>query len=249
MSMAHERVFECTEVGIFAPEMRPRRASRARRRRLRDRQHQIAGRDRRGRYDNVDKRAGARPAAGIPQGRADGLLRPLSERRRLRRPARRTREAQAQRCRARLRARNVGGARLRLSLRFPRPAAHGDRAGAPRARLRPRSDRNVAVGRLSHHQQRRHRCNHRQSFEAARAERDALDRGAVRKGDDDLAARVRRRDHGDHAEPAGHARSDGVSARRPGDPHLRDAVDRSHRRFLRRCSNRARKATRRSTTR
>jgi GTP-binding protein LepA len=30
----------------------------------------------------------------------------------------------------------VGGARLRLPLRLPRPAAHGDRAGAARARIR-----------------------------------------------------------------------------------------------------------------
>ena len=52
--------------------------------------------------------------------------------------ARRAREAPAQRRVAALRARDVHGARLRLPLRLPRPAAHGDRAGAARARVRPR---------------------------------------------------------------------------------------------------------------
>jgi GTP-binding protein LepA len=36
-----------------------------------------------------------------------------------------------------LRARVVRCARVRVPLRLPRPAAHGDRQGAPRARVRP----------------------------------------------------------------------------------------------------------------
>ena len=47
-------------------------------------------------------------------------------------------EAQAQRLGAALRARSVDRARLRLPLRFPRPAAHGHRAGAAGARVRAR---------------------------------------------------------------------------------------------------------------
>ena len=50
--------------------------------------------------------------------------------------------------RALLRARDVAGARLRLPLRLPRPAAHGDRARAARARVRPRPARDRAERRL-----------------------------------------------------------------------------------------------------
>jgi hypothetical protein len=59
-------------------------------------------------------------------------------------PARRAGEAQAQRRLAALRARGEPGARLRLPLRLPRPAAHGDRAGAPGARVRPGPDHDRA---------------------------------------------------------------------------------------------------------
>ena len=95
------------------------------------------------------RRASARPSpprrdpaealAGLPRPEADGVLRPLpGRRRRVRRPARGAREAAAQRLVVHLRARDVGRARLRVPLRLPRPAAHGDRARAPRARVRPR---------------------------------------------------------------------------------------------------------------
>ena len=47
-----------------------------------------------------------------------------------------------------LRARDVGGARLRLPLRLPRPAAHGDRPRAARARVRPQPHRHRPVGGL-----------------------------------------------------------------------------------------------------
>jgi hypothetical protein len=58
--------------------------------------------------------------------------------------ARRAGKAQAQRRLAALRARGVAGAGLRLSLRLPGPAAHGDRAGAPGARVRPGPDHHRA---------------------------------------------------------------------------------------------------------
>ena len=51
------------------------------RRGLRDREHQVARRDRRRRHDHVRERSRARRAAGLSQGRADGLLRPLPQRR------------------------------------------------------------------------------------------------------------------------------------------------------------------------
>ena len=57
-----------------------------------------------------------------------------------------------------LRAGDVHRARLRLPLRLPRPAAHGDRAGAAGARVRPRPHHHGAdrgVPRLPH---RRRRC-------------------------------------------------------------------------------------------
>ncbi len=60
-----------------------------------------------------------------------------------RRVARGAREAAVQRQLALLRARDVDGSRLRVPLRLPRPAAHGDRPGTPRARVRhgPGDDR------------------------------------------------------------------------------------------------------------
>ena len=76
-------------------------------------------------------------------------------------------------------------------------------------------------------------ADHRQSGEAAGPRQDRTDGRAVRQGDGDHAARVRRRDHGAHAEPARHAQEHGVSHRRARDPHLRDAAHRSHHRLLR----------------
>lgn len=55
-------------------------------------------------------------------------------------------EAQAERRRADVRARSVAGVGLWLSLRLPRPAAHGDRAGAPGARVRHGHHHHRAVG-------------------------------------------------------------------------------------------------------
>ena len=59
------------------------------------------------------------------------------------------------------------------------------------------------------------------------------DGGAVRQSDGDHAAGIRRRDHGAHAEPARDAFEHGISGRRPRNPELRDAADRSHRGLLR----------------
>ena len=61
---------------------------------------------------------------------------------------RRTRAAEAERRRALLRAGDVERARLRVPLRLPRPAAHGDRPRAARARVRPRPARDRAERRV-----------------------------------------------------------------------------------------------------
>ena len=68
-------------------------------------------------------------------------------------------EAEAQRRVDHLRAGVVGGARLRVPLRLPRPAAHGDRQGAPRARVRPRPHRHRAERRVPGAPHRRRRSS------------------------------------------------------------------------------------------
>ena len=87
------------------------------------------------------------PLRGLPRPQADGVLRALPDRRRrVRRPARVAREAAAQRRQLHLRARDLRRARLRVPLRVPRPAPHGDRPRAARARVRPQPHRHRAVG-------------------------------------------------------------------------------------------------------
>ena len=121
----------------------------------------------------TSKRApGRRGAAGLPRGAADGLLRPVSDRDRpLRGPPRRARAPGAQRRRALLRAGDVAGAGLRLSLRLPRPPAHGHRPRAARARVRPRAA-------LDHPQrQLRGHAHQRRGGRGPLARRDARSRG------------------------------------------------------------------------
>ncbi len=92
------------------------------------------------------------------------------------------REAQAQRRVDHLHAGDVRRPRLRLPLRVPRPAAHGDRQGAPRARVRPRPDRHRAERRVPGAPHRRRPRPRRQPGRPARAAAHRLRRGALLQG-------------------------------------------------------------------
>ena len=89
---------------------------------------------------------------------------------------------------------HVGGildrARLRLPLRILGPAAHGDRAGTPHARVRPRSDRHRAVGALPRAPDRRHAHGSAQSVGFSGPGAHRLYRGAVDQGVNHRARRV-----------------------------------------------------------
>ena len=123
---------------------------------------------------------GGRAAARLPGGQARRLLRPLPDRHRpLRGPARRARAAVAERRRALLGARDLGGAGLRLSLRLPRPAAHGHRARAPGARVRPRAARDDAERPLRGHASLRRAHRGPQPDRHARSRLDRGDRRAL----------------------------------------------------------------------
>ena len=69
---------------------------------------------------------------------------------------------------AALRARGQPGAGFRLPLWLPRPAAHGDRAGAPGARVRPGPDHHRAQRRLRGRAERRRTVRGREPVEDAR---------------------------------------------------------------------------------
>ena len=129
----------------------------------------------------TDSRPARRAARGLPRPEADGVLRSVSRRRRrVRRPARGAGAAAAQRLVVHLRARDVGRARLRLPLRLPRPAAHGDHPRAARARVRPLARRDRAQRRVPRAAHRRERRGRRQPVVDAAAGAHRGDRGAVR---------------------------------------------------------------------
>ncbi len=90
-----------------------------------------------------------RSRSRLPAGQEPRLRRHLSGLGRgLPAPARRAREAAPQRRELHVRARELGRPRVRVPLRLPRPAPHGDRPGAPGTRVQPRPHRLGAVGRV-----------------------------------------------------------------------------------------------------
>ena len=96
-----------------------------------------------------------------------------------------------------LRAGELRGARVRLSLRLPGPPPHGDRPGAPRARVRPRPHRLGAVRRVPRQPDARPRRGHRrQPGPAARPRRHRDHRGAVGQAQRRHAEPVHRLAHG-----------------------------------------------------
>ena len=87
------------------------------------------------------------PAARLQGGEEPRLRRDLpTQRGRLPAPARSDRAAAPERRELHLPARELGCAGLRLSLRLPGPAPHGDRPGTPRARVLARPDRLGPIG-------------------------------------------------------------------------------------------------------
>ena len=139
--MSTGAVHELLEIGVISPEMVKAERARRRRGRLPDHRREgrppVPGR----RHGHHQQPAGDRGAGRLQGPEADGLLRPLPDRRLgLPEPARRAGQAQAQRRRAGLRAGDLRRARLRLPLRLPRPAAPGDHPGAAGARVQPRPD-------------------------------------------------------------------------------------------------------------
>ena len=133
--------------------------------------------------------------------------------------------------RALLRARDLAGARLRLPLRLPRPAAHGDRARAARARVRPRPDRDRAERRLPRADQGRR--GGRGAQPVRDAARGRARRGAVHQGLDHRPEGLRRRGDGAEQRAARPLRPHGVPLRGARAARLRAAAGRDRARLLR----------------
>ena len=170
----------------------------------------------------------------LPRPEADGLLRPVPHRRRrASRPARRPREAAAQRRQLHLRARVVPGPRVRLPVWLPRPAAHGDRPRAPRAGVRPVAHRHRPVGGLSGVPRQRHRGRRRQPERATRAVVARSRRRADAAGHHPHPGRVHRHDHGAVPGPAGRDGEDGLPVAGAGRVRLRHPAGRGGGQLLR----------------
>ena len=136
--MASGAEAEPLELGVFRPQLVPVAAARAPARSATSRPASRASATRR-------SATRSRPSPGPPTEPLPGYQEAKSlvfaghlpgQRRGLPAPARRAREAPPQRRELHLRAGELGRARVRVPLRLPRPAPHGDRPGAPRARVR-----------------------------------------------------------------------------------------------------------------
>ena len=180
------------------------------------------------------RRPDRRAAAGLRRGQAHGLRRPLPDRRRrVREPARRDGEAAPERRVVLLRARELDRARLRLPLRLPRPAPHGDRPGAAGARVRPRPDHDGARRQLPGHDHEGRGPRDRQPEPPARPQLHRADRGALHHGDDHHARRLPRRAAQALRGAPRHPEVARVPRRQPRRPDLRLPPERGRPRLLR----------------
>ena len=123
------------------------------------------------RHDHLGGEPRHREPPGLRRAEADGVLGPLPDRRvRLPGAARGARQAQTQRRLSRLRTRDLGGARLRLPLRLPRPPPPRDHHRAALARVRPRHHHHRALGDLRRRRRGRHRAPRHQPVGVPRGE-------------------------------------------------------------------------------
>ena len=112
------------------------------------------------------------------------------ERERLRSAARRAGKIAAERRGVFLRAGKFGGAGLRFPLRFSRASAHGNRAGAARARIQHRPDHHGAERAVPHHEYGRRSSRGGQPHEISAARLDSENRRADADRDDHHVRRI-----------------------------------------------------------
>ena len=137
--------YDADEVGVLKLKMQPRTEIRAGDVGYIMLGHQdLVGRQG-GRHDHLGDRPGKGSHRGLRGREADGLRGRLPRGGRpVRRSARLARKTAAQRRLADVRARKLAGARLRVPLRVPRAAAHGDHPGAALPRVRHGRDHHRA---------------------------------------------------------------------------------------------------------
>ncbi len=158
---------------------------------------------------------------------------------RLRRAARRARQARDQRPQLRVRARDERRPGLRLPLRLPRPAAHGDHPAAARAESRPRpgADRAERHLRDPHHATaRRCRSTSRRKCPTRARSRSSASRssGSTSSCRPSTSAPIMKL----CTDRRGDLRADRVPLADPGDAHLRPAAGRSDLRHARQAQER-----------
>ena len=140
----------------------------------------------------------------------------------------------AQRRRALVRAGDLAGARVRLSLRLPRPAAHGHRPRAAGARVRPR-----AAGDDPERRATRSRCAAASGSRSTARPRCRTPRAIEAIEEPYIRATIitppelRRRDHGALPGPPRHPRRHALPVARAGAAPLRPAAGRDRARLLR----------------
>ncbi len=143
---------EILELGVFRPQLVPVHHPDRRRGRLhRDGPQERARRAGR-RHRHQRGRTGGRAAPRLPGRQEPGLRGHLPDLGRgLPAPPRRDGEAAPQRRQLHVRAGELDRPRVRLPLRLPGAPPHGDRPGAPGARVQPRPDRIRAIGGVPRH--------------------------------------------------------------------------------------------------